>query len=238
MDFSTDLLRVLWHELGHFCIEIIATDENKDYQIDRFYVSFHEAAISDEKWGGAIRTMPITKFDELINDPHKTAYAYISLISGCIFQTIFYNEIDEKELNFNSCFGLSKNCAGLGDLRKFNEIFSMYLQKYGNREKHVMYICRDLPQICEEHILENKNFLNQLNALAIRERDIILQEFNAAENKDDFYHHNDGGSIENLRNEVREILQNTGIYETIYSLKGQVCEAIEEDIKNGSKKIK
>ena len=32
MDFSTDLLRVLWHELGHFCVDIIATDEDKDYK--------------------------------------------------------------------------------------------------------------------------------------------------------------------------------------------------------------
>ncbi len=175
--------------------------------------------------------MPITKFDELINDPNKTAYAYISLMSGCVFQTIFYNEIDEKEVNLKYCFGLGKNCAGLGDLRKFNEIFSMYLQKYGNREQHVMCINRDLLQTYEQCILENKDFLNQLNALAIRERDIILKDFNAAENKDDFYHHNDAIAIENLKSEVRQILQDTGLYKSINYLQRQVQKAIEEDIK-------
>ena len=182
-----------------------------------------------------VRTVPAINFETLVKDSHKTAFAYIGLISGCVFQTIFYNEFDEENKTINSCLGLTDNCAGRGDLNKFNGIGTEHRKKYGNRENFTMYINQDLLEIYQDVLAPKKNFLNQRNALAIRERDIILQEFNDAENKDDFYHHNDADSIQNLLYQVREILQNTGIYETIYILKEQVCEAIEEDIKNGGK---
>jgi hypothetical protein len=52
MEIRTDLERVLWHEVGHLCIDLIDIEGNTDFFVDDLlWVNYHKIAISEHKWG-------------------------------------------------------------------------------------------------------------------------------------------------------------------------------------------
>ena len=229
MDFATDLLRVLWHEFGHLCVGIVETEQDKNYQINEIWVSFHEKAISEEKWGGAVSTIPTIKYNVLILDADKTSFSLIDTISGCTFQTIFYGEIENQVVDIEGCFGLGKSCAGRGDARSFHEIGFQYRQKFGNRESFTKYLNVELFDLYMQQITDNKPFLEALRIITIKYRDIILKSYHNSENQDDFYYHFEDENLISLKHEVLEILIATELYQSILNLKESIIEKMEVD---------
>jgi hypothetical protein len=227
MDFLIDLQRLLWHEFGHLCIDIISTDENPNYQIEQLSVTFNAHAL--HKWNGYVKVVPSIKFDVLVEDEIKVSYSMITLLSGCIFQTIYLREIEKQIVEFDDCFSLKDRSAGFHDKLYFGEIGSQYRMKFGNRADYTNFIEVELKETLYNQILNNELFLVGMNQISIKYRDLILKKLENQMLKDNLLYRIIDKELEVLKNEIRELMLNTGFYVMVIELIESIGEKMIAD---------
>lgn len=225
MEITIDLQRILWHELGHFCVDLLDTEANSNFSINSFKVSYYSIAISD-KWGGSVTVLPSVKFEVLIEDLDKTSFAILNLISGCIFQTIFLKEIIESKVSFKDCFSLKDGCAGKSDCLSFHQITSRIRNRYGRNEKFIQFSEAQLFNIYYNLVVENLNFLKRTNELVTFYKDKIFKAYEQSENKDEFHYSLNVEELESLKKEFYQIISETSLKDTLINLKEQLKEKI------------
>lgn len=226
MDFCDDLHRVLWHEYGHFCVDILASASNPDYTINDFWVKYNDKAISNHKWAGAVEMVPPIKFKILVADLDKTSFSILSIISGCLFETIFLKEFLDSETKFTECFCNKQSCAGQLDFYSAFSIYSEIRKKYGYDAEFIKFVEIELPNIYYDKIVANKAFMEQLNKLIIMKKEIILQEYEGSKNHDEFYHYFTE-EINMLTDLLNNLLKDTSFIEIILEMKESILSKIQ-----------
>jgi len=224
MEFITDLQRILWHELGHLCVDILDVEEDSNYDIDDFWVSYHKIAISDHKWGGGVKMLPSLKWAVLIENNDKTSFALLGIISGCIFQTIFLKHFLQAEVVFEDCFCLQKNCAGQGDSSSFYTLTSEIRRKNGRKEDFIKFSEIELSKMYYKLVLENSHFLELMNQIILKYTDLISTAYHQSGSKDEFHYHFKGAEFESLKEEVYQIMSATSLRDAIVGLKEKIKE--------------
>lgn len=224
MEISIDLQRILWHELGHFCVDLIDNEKDENFSISAFWVSYHKIAISDHKWGGGVKVIPSTKFEVLVEDIDKTSFSILNVISGCIFQTIFLKEIIKIETSNNDCFCPQDKCAGKQDFFTFHRITSQIRKRYGYNSEFVGFSEIELFDIYYKLIIENKLFVESINELISCYVKKIFNTYEISENKEEFYYYFESDEIELLKKEIYDILVKTSFKTTIEILKEKIKE--------------
>lgn len=224
MEITNDLKRILWHEIGHFCIDLLDSASNPDFQIDSFVVSYHENAISYHKWAGRVKTLPGLKFGELIKDNDKTSFAILSLISGCSFQTIFLKEFLKCNIIFCRCFCKQDKCVGQDDNYKFYDILSRLRNKYIENERLMKFLELELFDAFYSLIVKNQEFLNKINELVIIFSDKIFDVYQQSGNKDEFHYPFDENELQILKEEVSIIMTESLFKEEAINFKEKIKE--------------
>jgi hypothetical protein len=229
MNFSEDLQRVLWHEIGHFCVDLLEVESNPSFSIDELWVSYHEKAISNHKWAGGVKMVPSVKWNILVEDLDKTAFSMLGFISGCVFETVFRNEFLQNKVLFEDCFSHKSNCAGNGDFRSFFLTGSEFRKKYGRKPDFIKFSETELSEIYYHKIIANQAFLEQLNELIINKRDAILDFYNKSDNKIEFFYHFSNKDLDILKDFIYEIMYKTSFKETILELKESIRTKMETE---------
>ncbi|MGH2664844.1 hypothetical protein [Flavobacterium sp.] len=227
MDFSEDLLRVLWHEVGHFCVDLLESEANPDFVVDDFWVMYNENAISKHKWGGGVRMMPSVKWNVLVEDLDKTSFSMLGSISGCVFETVFLNEFLQKNVRFEDCFNNKEGCAGQGDFMSFFMMGSELRKKYGRNPDFIKFSETELFDIYYKQLITNKAFLEQLNEIVVKRRDKILADYKDSDNKKEYSHHLIKDDLDILKNHVTEIMLKTSFKEMILDIKEVIRAKME-----------
>ena len=230
MDFSTDLLRLIWHELGHLAVDVIETDHISDSSVAEINFSYFQDAISNEKWGGFVKKVPSIKFNKLVEDSNKLSFAYICLLSGCILEKAFYKVIEDKEIEFENCFNSRNGFTGNGDFKCFNEIGVIYRKQFGNREELTKLIHFHLVDLITEQIYKEK-FFSDLGNLSLNIRNRILFIYNETPKTNNFEFSIIDDELQELISELRQILKTNGIYKSIKNLQKEIMSKIELDNK-------
>ncbi|TRW25849.1 hypothetical protein FMM05_06405 [Flavobacterium zepuense] len=225
MDFQTDLQRLLWHEFGHLCIDIIQIEYYNNYEFESFFANFHSNAISTFKWGGGVKIIPSVKFTDMVNDIQLTSFCLISTISGCVFQTIFLKDIG-VDVNFNDCFCLNAKCSGYQDSMSFYQINSQFRLKHGYSINYINFIEKELQVLYADIINKNKVFLNHLNNISLKYRDIILNDYKAKGNPNRYEFNFSQERINVLVKEITEIINDTSFYGEIITMKDLIIQKI------------
>ncbi|PAM96354.1 hypothetical protein B4N84_02720 [Flavobacterium sp. IR1] len=229
MEIKYDLERVLWHEIGHLCIDLIEIEGSPDFFVDDFWVSYHKIAISEHKWGGGVKMLPSIKFEVLLQDDDKTSFALLGLISGCVFQTLFLkNFLKAADTSFEDCFCVQQKCAGNGDIRSFLGITSLIRKKYGLSKDFTQFSDRDLQHIYYDIIVKNQEFLGALHSLISRYTAIVYTVYEESENKDEFKYSFKKNDLDSLKQEVYNVMKGTGFYDTVIDLKERIKEKMTE----------
>lgn len=224
MEFITDLQRILWHELGHLCVDLLDLEEDSNCDIDDFWVSYHKIAISDHKWGGGVKMVPSLKWAVLIQNNDKTSFALLGIISGCIFQTIFLKHFLQAEVVFEDCFCLQKNCAGQSDSISFYTLTSEVRKKNGRREDFIKFSEIGLSKMYYDLVLENSQFLEFMNQMILKYTNLISTAYHQSGSKDEFHYHFKGAELVSLKEEVCQIMSATSLKDVIVSLKEKIKE--------------
>jgi hypothetical protein len=235
MDIRTDLERVLWHEIGHLCIDLLEVEGSADYWVDDLWVSYHKIAISEHKWGGGVKMLPSIKFEVVTQDDDKTSSALLGFISGCVFQTLFLKDfVEMADIVFEDCFCLQQKCAGNGDIRSFLGLGSLIRKKHGLNKSFILFSERELHHIYYGIIAENKEFVGTLHSLISRFTTIIYSLYEQSEHKDEFKYSFKENGLDTLKEEVYKVMKETGFYDAITTLKGCIKEKMTEEQKSGT----
>lgn len=98
-----EIKRILWHELGHLCVRLVMNDKIENHSITSLNVKYTNYIGEDKfPWSGSVNYNPATKVD----DDLVVAYTMISLFTGCVFETIYFNEIiGNTDKKVEDCFG-------------------------------------------------------------------------------------------------------------------------------------
>lgn len=224
MENITDLKRVLWHEIGHFCIDVIDLEADNKFSIDEFWVSYHSNAISEHKWGGGVRTIPSIKLDELVEDIDKISFSFISLISGCIFQTFFLKELMQLNIDFKDCFCVQENCAGKSDMKLFHSIASKQRSKYGRKDLFIKFSEIEIIDIYYKIIIEEPVFIENINKLINSLSNKIYNTYQHSKNNDEFSYYLSKKEIFNLKEDIFSIMYESSFFEKIVNLKEMIKE--------------
>ena len=226
MEIKLDLERVLWHEIGHFCIDLIDTKRNENFSINAFNVYYRKIAITDHKWGGEVITIPSIKHDVLVEDIEKTSFSIINLISGCIFQTIFIKEILKNEISINDCFCAKGKCAGEYDCHQVWGINAQIRKKYGRNREFIEFIEVELLDIYYELVLKNTLLVDNIRTLIIFYAKKVFNKYEQSNNQDEFIYNFDSNEIELLKNEIHNILVTTSFENSINELAERIKDKI------------
>lgn len=222
MEITIDLQRILWHELGHFCVNILDTEINSNFSIESFRVSYYKIAISNHKWGGAVKVIPSIKFEALIEDVDKTSFAFLNLISGCIFQTIFLKEILQTQDTFENCFSLQPDCAGQIDCLSFNTIASRLRYKYGRNDEFIQFSEAELISIYYKLVVENKKFIERIDEVVNQYKDKIFNSYDQFENQEEFHYELKDDELNSFKNIIHKLMSETSFDEILINLKEQI----------------
>jgi len=213
MDLEADLERVLWHELGHLFIDIIQCEELKNYSVDFMFVGYIDNAKGDNKWNGGVRIEPSTKFEEIVKDFNLTSYAILSLMSGCIFETVFRVNNGNKEALFEKCFCMGPQCAGLMDSKQFYQLNIEFRKFYGYRVRYVEFIEKELNVIYFKKLQENNSFLSDVDSLSKKLKATVLKSFYSSNSN--FVYQFVGEELESIKKEIIVLLDKSN-YRSIF----------------------
>lgn len=225
MEFERDLHRVIWHEFGHMCIDILKIKNYTSLMIDSVSFKYHSNALPPYKWGGQVSVKPSIKFEKLVLNIEFTAFAILSLISGCIFQTIyFYKIIGNKSITFQDCFDIKKGLCGQSDYITLLSITIEFRKKYGYNKDSVLFIEKELQNIYLGMIMKNEEFISKINNLITEYKEIIINKYKGEES---FEYILDNEQIVNLRQSLYEIMNETNFIKQIETLKNQLVEKLK-----------
>lgn len=223
-----DLKRILWHEMGHFVVDLVEEKYNQNNHIDDVWVSYHKYANSDHKWAGGVQTLPEINIETTSKEIDKASYTLLNLISGCLFQTYFLKEIQKENVNFNDCFSYSRFSAGRGDFYKFDTLISYIRKKYGENEKLKTFLGKELKEDYRQNLIKNANFLNKTKGLIENYSNLILKKHQQYKENTEFkYSFKNEDKLELLKKEINYILKKNNFDFEIEKIKNKIKEKIE-----------
>ena len=159
----TDLKKIIWHEIGHFCIEIISSNSIIEFRIEKN---------NDSVWSGGLKNDNTVKIDGLVEDIDQAIMEILSLFSGCIFQTIYSVEYEKKEVSFlNDCFNIKDH--GCDDYFKLKNIYDKLRESYKIGMHSFNYINDEYIKL----IIKNSSFIKKINNISNNLNDTILDDF-------------------------------------------------------------
>ena len=90
---------ILWHEIGHLCVDILLVNEHPEISINKLVITNAECEI--KQWCGHIDLAPeeLLTFDQILKKNSLLYFSLLSLVSGCLFQT----NLGQENFSFKKC---------------------------------------------------------------------------------------------------------------------------------------
>ena|SRR5690606_31097798 len=219
MEVVEDLKRVLWHELGHLCIGILFCEKNETYFNSSLEVSYFELA---HKWGGKVSKNKIDKSKDLIQDIDNALLAIIDLGMGCVFQTLYINEILNKEESLSKCLCYQSGCPGADDIQKMGFIVVLLRENYVRKNISLL----DFFNKCYELICGNKMFIKSIMNLVEKYSDFIIEEYNKQGKSREFKYIISDKELDELEEEVKTIILNNSFDSNVIIMKNLLNDVV------------
>lgn len=221
MSLNNQIKRAVWHEIGHFCIDIIKPIHHEDYQVTEFCVKYQQRSDDLPSWGGFVKMLPTIKFLEIPKDPSFMAYSLMSLCSGCIFET------KHLETNLKKCFSNNMKCLGFGDWRSYKLIISetSKLHPYFRGKKEAFqFIEFDYIKLVQDEIEKLTDFFSEIEKKVNQITSEIEKDFSFKEKPSPYSFLIDKEELENLKMEVLEISEKNEFTDSVLALRESFIE--------------
>ena len=142
MILSEQIREIVWHEIGHLCLDIILVKKIKSKKLKITELQIHHLNVIDgPKWGGHVEVLPGPSYIEVVKDINYFGLKLLTLYSGCLFQNLYHKKILKNDYEIKNCFCLREGCIGRKDWSDYNSLvseFTAYCDKKnsirGNKE--------------------------------------------------------------------------------------------------------
>ncbi|PHN94445.1 hypothetical protein CSC80_03570 [Maribacter sp. 6B07] len=227
MSLRNDIERIVWHEMGHFVIDVHKPKHHPDYCVNEIVVEHNKRSDSYTSWSGYVKMLPTKKYALIPEDPSFMSYSLISLISGCIFETIYFADILNVAKEIDDCFSFKPSAMGSRDYNSYYNIITHSRSRYenfrGNKDVNA-FLEFDFKDLVKNEISKNKDFIlsikNVIDSVVLR----IEKDFLANNEPSPYDYRISEEALDELKAEVLEISGDKGFSELIVKLRDNFTE--------------
>lgn len=217
MSFSIDLQRVIWHELGHLCVDMLINEKFPEYDVSEFKLKYHVNAYPPYKWGGSIVLNPSIQPEIYNEDSELVSLCLIGCLAGCVYQTVFLNRIIKNEsIKFENCFSLNRGSGGLYDCRSYNNIQSHHRKNNVHSQQLIEFLTSELHNLFVDLLIRNQTFIDGLNEYSLVYVNHGLQYFNETDSEINFSFSAD--YLGQIKVEIFELMNETNFSHSLKNL--------------------
>jgi hypothetical protein len=231
MEELENIKRIFWHELGHLCVDIIKVEKIDGLYINKLNISHNNDRGLPFNWTGFVEALPEMLYEEIPKEDLKFSYSLMGLVSGCIYETIYFQFFsNENHRTFEDCFCMKGDCIGNGDWRFFHEVLTSFRGIYPKTRGNI-----DLFEFLEEkfikiylaEVTKMKDFFNALKEIVNFQSQIIFDDFHATARTDDYSFDISNEILTELIDRVKPLVYEYGFVEVLESMSKMILEKIK-----------
>ncbi len=156
-----------WHEIGHLVADIILKKDYHSIIIESFEINYDEHT---QRTGGKVVIKDgDNKFNPVFTDFKQVTIYSISLISGCLYQTFFFQKNDYFDYPFEKCFSDDYKSGGFKDFQQFKNLINQELKlnliNEETKDRIINFFKKDVKKIFYEELNDNIIFYNGINSI-------------------------------------------------------------------------
>jgi len=181
MNLKVDLERIIWHEIGHLCIDIIQITKYDNAYVDLIELKYNHEA-EEKKWSGKVRVInqEIKSNDDLLKSKSHELLSFhlLNLISGSLFELNYLNDYIQDKVSLNDLFSI-KNKSGTQDYLDFRKLLNGFC-KINSLDKNTFNLefTSIFSILCEMEFSKMKGFKKDLKQITEKYVDLIICDFN------------------------------------------------------------
>lgn len=215
--FKKIISDVVWHEMGHFCLDVLLIKNNSNYEISTFKYEYNSKR-NVLKGCVTCGCEEIKSNKDLINkgDLNDLSFKILSVLAGSVFESIHNKKFCNNDLTPKEI--LSKGSA-ISDANEFNSIIKEFYNGADATKE----------EIIEEHL---NSFLDTIfkNDIFVAELSMInqgyIEEIYNDLDQDNDYSLNLSDDIKDLIVKVSEILNKSEMENQIEVIKDKIIELL------------
>ena len=222
---------ILWHEIGHFLIDLFLIEMHPEISVTEILIRNYEC--ESVNWCGWVSLEPRAnlKYEEVIKDLSLTAFKFLSLPSGCFFQA--QNAPDK--LAFKDCFSFKKTAVGKSDHDNFWELDFQLRNSYELNDNDKKAFFQGLNDIVFEKYFREINklegFQKELKKVIEREANVILSDYASKKEPQNYSFKFEEKYLSNLSEELTSLMIEYGFGELVVNLHLEIIQHIKKYLK-------
>ncbi len=221
MSVSDDIKRILWHEMGHLCVDTIKIETHNNLKVNLLNLTVANDGLF--KWSGFVEMLPSLPFKDIPINHSILAYSLISLQAGCVFETIYFQIIKENSsINFGDCFSFNRECIGNGDWTNYHEILSKIREihpEFRGKLDLNGYLEIDFSRLVNIALFKLSEFITKMNEIIDNEVIKIEKDFTGRDGAHGIYSYNySGDELTELINRIIPLMNELGFRDTLMEL--------------------
>ena len=222
---------ILWHEVGHLCVDVLKIQFSDKITIDKLTIS--NEICENRGWCGEVVMGPenLLTYEKVVNDNYLAAFSLLSLISGCFFQS----KLGPENLEFEECFCRKKKAIGYEDYFKYHEIpFRLRkLHPLLNANKNIFLDRLELIQDeYKTELLKLKDFQTEISKIISDEVEKIHSKFSALNKPKRYSFQYEGEELQKLTKVLLETMDKNGLKELLTTSAEKIIENINQFTEN------
>lgn len=223
-----EIKSILWHEIGHLLIDLFLVNSHSDISISKVVIRNYEC--KNIKWCGYVDLIPSEKlkYNEVVKNDSLTAFKFLSLVSGCLFQS----EFATIKLDFKDCFAFKNTAIGKGDHDQFYQIPFKLREAYDISEEDKKKFYQKLDKIVfqeyPKEILKLDKFISEMYKFIAYLGKVIITDFNSKSNKEEYSFIIQDEFLVEISEKLIEIMKVNGFTELLNSLHQELVDTIQK----------
>ncbi|MFD1316182.1 hypothetical protein [Namhaeicola litoreus] len=217
--------KILWHEFGHYMVDILLCKEYPKIEIEYITVRNFECL---NNWCGTIKLIPdaLLGFDKIIQEHKFFSYHSISLFSGCVFQAFH-----DKNTELEDCFSNKNKGSGKGDCTNFNELI-FQIKRINNSSSPNNFNTEMFTIInnYNEHFHYLNNFHKDLNKVIDPLSMTILVDYKAKKEPTNFEYNIKYTDLDQLTHKVLQLPYFQSFEQMVQNTVQMILENIKQNI--------
>lgn len=228
-DDIENISKLLFHEFGHYCVDLIIIDKIEGLTISEIVIRNYSC--ENVKWCGYVKMIPedLLKLETVLGKHGLLVFKQISLVSGCLFQTI----ATKDKLSFKDCFSFKKNSIGKGDHDTFWEIPFLLRKKYTKMELNKNEYYKNLNKLLfVEYATDLKKIgiIEELKDFILTESIKIHKEFLKQKCPKEFSYKYEGDDLNNLHSTIDKIISAKNFDDLVLGIHANILKELQKAI--------
>lgn len=230
MKVIKELDNILWHEVGHLLIDILMVEKHTDLYINELVIRNYDC--QNVSWCGWVKLEPdiLLTYDEVIKSKSLISFKFLSLYSGCLFQSLYTPE----ENDLKDCFAFKKEAIGKGDYDQSSELMSRLMKNHSELRGNMDFFDCHNSIIYDEFktkFMGNDNLKKELSPIIKNEVEKIHADILANNDMKRYSYNYSNEELDELIKSISEVIAKLNLRELINGLVVQMVDNLKKHTK-------